>query len=82
MAIGVLGLVALAVAVLHDLPDARATGLIAIPAHGLRDAAAAPAIGLYLESLGAVALILTAAGLLLAPAPRKQGGPASATSAS
>lgn len=65
-AIGVLGLVGLGIALLGDLPDARATGLLHTASGGYVAAASKPAIGLYLESLGAVVLLLAAgAGLLL-----------------
>jgi hypothetical protein len=66
--LGLLGLVALGIALLADLPDIHATGLVGAPATGLHNAAARPAIGLYLETLGAVVLMLAgAAGRLLAP---------------
>jgi hypothetical protein len=63
--IGVLGLVALGVALLGDLPDAHASGLIR---HGGTYAAATSsvAVAFYLETLGGVLLLLAAAaGLLL-----------------
>jgi hypothetical protein len=73
-AIGLLGLVTLGIALLGDLPDAQATGLIA-HAGTYVAAAANPGAGLYLETLGGLVLLLTsAAGLLLAP----QGPPAPA----
>jgi hypothetical protein len=63
--IGVLGLVALGIALLGDLPDAHATGLIRqggtyVPA------SSSIAVGFYLETLGAVVLVLAAGvGLML-----------------
>jgi hypothetical protein len=63
--IGVLGLVALGIALLGDLPDAHATGLIHqggtyVPA------SSSVAVGFYLETLGAVVLVVSAGvGLLL-----------------
>lgn len=67
-AIALLGLAALGVALIADLPDARATGVVGNPSVGLTDAQAHAAVGLYLETLGAVALLLcAAAGLLLEP---------------
>ncbi|MGH2874641.1 MAG: hypothetical protein ACRDLV_00150 [Solirubrobacteraceae bacterium] len=64
----VLGAVALAIALGHDLPDARATGLIGHAGTSYAAAAASPAIGFYLETLGGVVLLLVgAAGLLLTP---------------
>jgi hypothetical protein len=66
--IGVLGLVALGVALLGDLPDAHATGLIRqggtyVPA------SSSVAIGFYLETLGAVILLVGGATGLLLSAP-------------
>ncbi len=70
LAIGLLGLLVLGIALLGDLPDAHATGLIASPATGLQAASSSAAIGLYLETLGAVVLIIAAAaGMLLEAAP-------------
>ncbi|HEY5429665.1 MAG TPA: hypothetical protein VIK04_11155 [Solirubrobacteraceae bacterium] len=65
-AIGALGLVVLGIALLGDLPDAHASGLIGHAGAAYVSAAAQPGIGLYLETLAAVVLLLTgAAGLLL-----------------
>jgi hypothetical protein len=67
--IGALGLVGLGIALLRDLPDAHASGLIGHAGSAYVSAAAHPAIGLYLETLGAVVLLVTsAAGLLLGTA--------------
>ncbi|MGH2855910.1 MAG: hypothetical protein ACRDMJ_00340 [Solirubrobacteraceae bacterium] len=64
----VLGAAALAIALGHDLPDARATGLIGHAGVSYTAAAASPAVGFYLETLGGVVLLLVAAGgLLLRP---------------
>jgi hypothetical protein len=64
--IGVLGLVALGVALLGDLPDAHASGLIR-HAGGYAAATSSVAVGFYLETLGGLLLLLAAAaGLLLA----------------
>jgi hypothetical protein len=66
VAIGALGLVVLGIALLGDLPDAQASGLIGHAGAAYVSAAAHPSVGLYLETLGAVVLLLTsAAGLLL-----------------
>ena len=71
VATGVLGVVSLLIALLADLPDARATGLVGSLATGLKVASASPGAGLYLETLGAVVLLITAAaGLLLQTQPR------------
>jgi hypothetical protein len=69
-AIGLLGLLAVGIALLGDLPDAHAVGLVGTPASGLSTAASSPAIGLFLETGGGAALILSAAaGMLLEPVP-------------
>ena len=62
LALGVLGIATLLVALLGDLPDARASGLIGSSAGGYVQATSAPSAGLYLETLGAV-LLLIAGGL-------------------
>ena len=67
VSIGALGLVVLGIALLGDLPAAHASGLIGHAGAAYVSAAAHPSDGLYLETLGAVVLLLTgAAGLLLA----------------
>jgi hypothetical protein len=66
LATGVLGLLALLISLLGDLPDARASGLIGSAATRFASASASPSTGLYLETLGSVVLLITAAaGLLL-----------------
>ncbi len=63
---GGLGVVALLIALLGDLPDAQASGLIGSPASGYALASSSAGTGLYLETLGAVVLLVSAgAGLLL-----------------
>ncbi|MFZ0040852.1 MAG: hypothetical protein WAK93_06075 [Solirubrobacteraceae bacterium] len=73
LAIGALGLLTLGIALLGDLPDAHTSGLVRT-ASGLEGASSSVGLGLYLETLGAVVLIITAAGgMLLEPiatAPR------------
>lgn len=70
VAIAVLGLVALGIAVAHDLPDAHASGVIGNSPTTLRQANSTPALGFYLETLGAIVLLITSAtGLLLLPRP-------------
>jgi hypothetical protein len=72
LATGVLGLVALGIALLGDLPDARASGLIGTAAGSFADATSSPSVGLYLETLGAIVLLITAgAGLLLLEPPAR-----------
>ncbi len=66
VALGALGLIALAIAVVGDLPDARATGLVGSSATRYAQARSSAAVGLYLETLGAVLLLLASGlGLLL-----------------
>jgi hypothetical protein len=63
--LGALGILAAGIAVLGDLPDAGASGFVSRGA-GLVHATDVPALGLYLETLGAALLIVTAgAGLVL-----------------
>lgn len=70
VATGALGLVALGIGLLGDLPDAQATGLIGSATTRFATASSSPSVGLYLETLGAFVLLITAAaGLLLLPAP-------------
>jgi hypothetical protein len=67
--IGLLGLVALLIALLHDLPDAHAVGLAD---HNSVNATTTAGVGLYLETLGAILLIAAAGlGLVLAGVPRR-----------
>jgi hypothetical protein len=83
LSIGALGLVAIGIALIGDLPDAQATGLVGHAGGTYVSAASSPAIGLYLETLGAVVLLLTSgAGLLLAPrpSPPEDGRPRISTS--
>ena len=61
VALGLLGLAALAVALLVDLRGVHATGIVGSPAGGLKTAQAHAGVGLYLETLGAALLLLAAA---------------------
>jgi hypothetical protein len=70
LATGVLGLVALLIALVGDLPDAQATGLVGSAATKFAAASSSPSTGLYLETLGAIVLLITAGvGLLMLPGP-------------
>lgn len=72
-AMGVLGVVALLIALLGDLPDAQASGLVGSAATRFATASSTPSVGLYLETLGAVVLVISAgAGLLLLPVPARR----------
>jgi hypothetical protein len=78
VALGVLGLLTLVLALAADLPDAHATGLIAAGSGHYANASSTPQAGLYMETLGAAVLIVTAGlGLLLGgapPGPRPSAG--------
>jgi hypothetical protein len=66
-AIGALALVTVMLVVLRDLPDVHVSGVTRVAGH-LASETTSAATGLYVETLGAVVLLLTsAAGLLLAP---------------
>ena len=66
LAIAVLGVLALILALAHDLPDAQSHGLLLI-AGDYHPASSSPSAGLYMETLGAVILIATGVcGLVLA----------------
>jgi hypothetical protein len=74
LSVALLGLVALGIALLGDLPDAHAVGLIRQPGGSYVNASSSAAAGLYLETLGAVLLLLSAgAGLLLGGAGNRGG---------
>ena len=67
LAMAVLGVAALVIALGRDLPDAQSNG-IERSAGTYVTAAASPRAGLYLETAGAVVLLITSAGgLLLGP---------------
>ncbi len=76
LATAMLGVLVLLIALLGDLPDAQATGLVGSPATHLAIASSSPGSGLYVETLGAFVLLITAAGglLLVAPEPGVGGG--------
>ena len=59
LAVGLIGLVAVLIALLGDLPDAQATGLAGSATSHYVNASSTPSAGLYLETLGAVLLIAT-----------------------
>jgi hypothetical protein len=72
LAMGVLGAVALVIALARDLPDAHSHGIER--SHGtFVTAAAHPRSGLYLETAGAIVLLIASAGGLLLQ-PRSAGG--------
>jgi di/tricarboxylate transporter len=68
LAVGVLGVTALLLALLHDLPDAHAVGLAD---NNSVNATTTPGIGLYLETAGAILLIASSGlGFIVVRAPR------------
>jgi hypothetical protein len=88
LAIGLLGVIALLIALLGDLPDAQASGLIGSSATHYTIASSSPSAGMYMESAGAVVLIITCVcGFLLigpptAPIRTPRSGPAEPLSGS
>jgi hypothetical protein len=74
IAVAVLGLAALLIAVIGDVPDLNETGFIG---EVYEDAAAGPKLGFYLETLGAV-LLLAGGGLMLAAERPARERPAAA----
>lgn len=73
VALALLGIVTLLIALLGDLPDTHSTGLIGSGAARYVESASTPSTGLYMETLGAVLLLLSGGVglLLLAPARRR-----------
>jgi hypothetical protein len=74
LAIGVLGVLGLLIGLLGDLPDAHTSGLIATAGHHYAEATATPGPGLYLETLGAVLLVIASVcGFLVLDPPAQPG---------
>jgi hypothetical protein len=72
LAIGVLGVIALLISLLGGLPDAHASGLIGTSATHYVSASASPSAGFYMETLGAVLLLISSvSGFLIIGAPRR-----------
>jgi hypothetical protein len=72
LAIGILGITALVLALVVDLPDATASGLVLSAGH-YTNASSSPSTGFYLETLGAVVLMFTSVwGLVLGAPPRER----------
>jgi hypothetical protein len=82
LALGALAVIALVIALLVDLPAAHRTGLVAAGGH-FDVGTARPAVGFYLETLGAILLLIVAGVGMLAGAgeaggqPRRERGPRS-----
>jgi hypothetical protein len=80
----VLGIATLLIALLGDLSDAHSSGLIGSSAGGYVEATSSPSAGLYMETLGAV-LLLLAGGiglLMLGPSRAPEARPATEPPAS
>jgi hypothetical protein len=77
VALAVLGIVTLLIALLGDLPDAHATGIVGSGASQYSEGTSTPSAGLYMETLGAILLLISGGvGLLLLGAPRRPPGAA------
>jgi hypothetical protein len=86
LGLALLGVASLLIALLGDLPDVHATGLIGSGASQYVQGAASPTAGLYLETLGAVLLLVSggvgfmmlgsARGRIEPPAPAPDEPPA------
>jgi hypothetical protein len=75
VAIGVLGVAALVIALVVDLPDATSSGLV-LSASSYANASSTPSTGFYLETLGALVLMFTSMwGLLLVGPPARTPAP-------
>jgi hypothetical protein len=71
LALVAIGVISLLIALIGDLPDAQASGLLFRGGH-LVIAKATPQVGMYLESLGSIAHVLAGGlGLLLGPPPTR-----------
>ena len=68
-----LGVATLLIALIGDLPDAHSSGLVGSSASGYVQATSSPSAGLYMETLGAIILIVAGGiGLLMSvPQPRR-----------
>ena len=72
-AIAALGIATLGIALLGDLPDVHSSGLIGSSAGGYIQAVSSPSAGLYMETLGAVVLLIAGGvGLLMPVAPTRR----------
>lgn len=77
LALGALGVATLLLALIGDWPTAHATGMVGNAAAGFQKGSAKPQAGLYIETLGAIVLIISSGcGILLAaPGGARQGRP-------
>jgi hypothetical protein len=76
LAIGALSVISLLIALVGDLPDAHASGVVGGTSGRLLITASTPSAGFYMETLGGVVLLITCVCgfLLLGPAPRTRTG--------
>ena len=78
LSIGILAVITLLIALLGDLPDAHASGIVGGGAQHYVAANSTPSAGLYMETLGGVVLLITSVCgfLLLGPPsrPRRRSG--------
>ncbi len=76
LAIGLLGIVVLLISLIGDLPDAHSAGLIGSSNTRYVEASSTPSVGLYLETLGAVVLLIACVCgfLLIGPPAGRAGG--------
>ena len=65
-----LGVATLLIALIGDLPDAHSSGLVGSSASGYVQATSTPSAGLYMETLGAIILIVAGGIGLLMSAPQ------------
>lgn len=71
LGLAVLGIATLLIALLGDLSDAHSSGLIGSGADGYVQATSSASVGLYMETLGAVVLLVTGGvGFVLLGSPR------------
>jgi hypothetical protein len=66
-----LGVAMLLIALIGDLPDARSSGLVGSSASGYVQANSSPSAGLYMETLGAIILIVAGGIGLLMSTPQR-----------
>jgi hypothetical protein len=65
LAVGALGVITILIALLADLPDAHASGLIGSAATHYTSASTTPSAGFYLETTGGMLLLIASVGGLI-----------------
>lgn len=72
LGLGVLGVAALLIALVGDIPDATASGLLLLTSSHYIEATATPKAGLFIETVGALLLLIACAwGFLLTTPPSR-----------